>query len=142
MALCILMSTIPLKSARIGTSNSCSCSSGSSKSRSRPKNPGHLICSLQARTFDAAIKHSELPHHNVFCREILLAVLVGFSDASFDSELPPHHSDNVICRAIILAVPVSVLMLQSTLRVLTFRAMSFVPQFCLQSLQTFLMLQS
>jgi hypothetical protein len=33
-------------------------------------------------------------------------------------------------------------MLQSTLRVLTFRAMSFVPQFCLQSLQAFLMLQS
>lgn len=101
-----------------------------------------IIASLQARALDAAIEHPELPHHNVFCREILVAVLVGFSDAAFDSELPPHPSDNVICRAILLAVPVRFLMLQSTLRVLTFRAMSFVLQFCLQSLQAFLMLQS
>jgi len=50
-----------------------------------------ITASLQALAFDAAIEHPELPHHNVFCREILLAVLVGFSDAAFDSELPPHH---------------------------------------------------
>ncbi len=83
-----------------------------------------IIASLQAQAFNAAIEHPELPHHNVFFRGILLAVLVGFSDAAFDSELPPHHSDNVICRAILLAVPVRFLMLQSTLRVLTLRAMS------------------
>lgn len=70
-----------------------------------------IIASLQARASDAAIEHPELPHHNVFCREILLAVLVGCSDAAFDSELPPHHSDNVISRAILLAVPVRFLML-------------------------------